>query len=391
VSDIFISYSREDAKFVEALIIALIDYGWSVWSDKSGITEGRPYDEQTENAILEATVALVIWSQSSVKSRWVRAEAAYAMARNKLIPIIADGSDPPLQFLHIQGVNLADWRQTNDDVAFKKLASVLSQRLDRVGRISQSDNETNLPARTAASPLSGAFSSWKSLRDSVFPPVGAGFDLYYVDRTFFIAQFGCVFAFFLVTLFGLVDLIAKTDGLNQTQFRLMVTGPTLLIMLALSFTPLVKRHSQTFMMVFGSIVVLLVYTTMQMVDGEFPVTTGAPTTTFLIVLGVMTVLPLRTASAVALGLLGFVAHEIYLFRASVPVPPALHAGYSICVFSVWLGLVAGAYFREWAMRKSYLDYDQASSKIAELKDRLVGLAVERNQTSLQNRSLRKVK
>jgi hypothetical protein len=56
-----------------------------------------------------------------------------------------------------------------------------------------------------------------------------------------------------------------------------------------------------------------------------------------------------------------------------------------------MALVAGSYFREWAMRKSYLDYDQASSKIAELKDRLLSLAVERHQSSLPNRSLRKVK
>ena len=218
MSDIFISYSREDSKFVEALIIALIDYGWSVWSDKSGISEGRPYDEQTENAILEATVALVIWSQSSVKSRWVRAEAAYALSRNKLIPIIADGSDPPLQFLHIQGVNLVDWRRTNDDAAFKKLASVLSQRLDRVGRIPQSDNETNLPARTAASSLSGAFSFWKSLRDAAFPPVSAGFEQYYTNRTFFIAQFTCVFGFFLVTLFGLLDFFCTIRRSRSDPF-----------------------------------------------------------------------------------------------------------------------------------------------------------------------------
>jgi len=391
VSDIFISYSREDSKFVEALIIALIDYGWSVWSDKSGISEGRPYDEQTENAILEATVALVIWSQSSVKSRWVRAEAAYALSRNKLIPIIADGSDPPLQFLHIQGVNLVDWRRTNDDAAFKKLASVLSQRLDRVGRIPQSDNETNLPARTAASSLSGAFSFWKSLRDAAFPPVSAGFEQYYTNRTFFIAQFTCVFGFFLVTLFGLLDFFAPSGGLDQTRFRLIVTGPSLLILLALSFTALAKRHSQTFLMIFGCVLMLLVYKTTKMVDGEFPATTGAPTTTFLIMMVLGTVLPLRTANAAALGLFAFLAHEYYIFKASVPVPPPLLAGYSICVASSWMALVVGSYFRESVMRKSYQDYDQASSKIAELKERLVGLAVERNQTSLPNRSLRNVK
>ena len=391
MSDIFISYSREDSKFVEALIMALIDYGWSVWSDKSGIPEGRPFDQEIENAIADAAVTLVIWSRASVKSRWVRAEASFALDKNKLIPINADGTDPPLQFLHIQGVDLADWGQTREESSFKKLAHMLSERLDRVGRIPKSQEAGNTPGQVTASPLHSVFANWKSLRDAAFLPVSAGFEQYYANRTFFIAQFTCVFGFFLVTLFGLLDFFAQSGGLDQTRFRLMVTGPSLLILLALSFTALAKRHSQTFLMVFGCVLVLLVYKTTKMVDGEFPATTGAPTTTFLIMMVLGTVLPLRTANAAALGLFVFLAHEFYIFNASVPVPAPLLAGYSICVVSAWMALVVGSYFREWVMRKSYLDYDQASSKIAELKERLLSLAVERNQTSHPNRSLRKIK
>src|SRR4029077_11112584 len=142
MSDVFISYSREDSKFVEALILALIENGWSVWSDKSAVAEGRPFDTQIENAILEAGVTLVVWSRVSVKSRWVRAEAAFALGRDKLVPVIAEDIDPPLQFLHIHGVNLAGWDGTSDHLNFKKLAEVLSRRLDRVGRIPNSENES---------------------------------------------------------------------------------------------------------------------------------------------------------------------------------------------------------------------------------------------------------
>jgi hypothetical protein len=303
MSDIFISYSREDSKFVEALIIALIDYGWSVWSDKSGISEGKPYDQQTENAIADATVALVIWSRASVKSRWVRAEASFALERDKLIPISADGVDPPLQFLHIQAVNLANWGQTSDEPSFKRLAATLSERLDRVGRIPKPQEGGNTPEQVTASPVYGIFTYCKTLRDGAFPKVGAGFDRYFANRTFFIIQFACVFTFFLIILFGLMDFFVKSGGLDQTRFRLMVTGPSLLILLALSFTPLAKRHSQAFGMIFGCVVLLLVYRTTKMVDGAFPVTTGAPTTTFLILMAMMIVLPLRTANAAALGLL----------------------------------------------------------------------------------------
>lgn len=387
MSDIFISYSREDSQFVDALIMALIEYGWSVWSDKSGMSEGRPFDQQIENAIMEATVALVVWSHSSVKSRWVRAEAAFALDKDKLIPVIADGSDPPLQFLHIQSVSMADWHRTNDDPAFKKLAAMLSQRLDQVGRIPQLDKKPSLPAKAETSTLGHVFTSWKSLRDAAFPPVGPGFSEYYANRTFFITQFACIFGFCLVTLFGLNDFFAQSGGVEQTRFRFMVTGPSLLIMLALSFTTLAKRHSQTFALVFGCLALLINFKSMTLVESSFPASTGAATTAFLVVIAVTMVLPLRAINAALLGALTFALHERYILNAPTPISTALLTGYSICVLSAGLASVAVAYFRERVLRKCFNDFDQASAKMAELKDRLMALAVQRRQAQAPDRSL----
>jgi len=35
----------------------------------------------------------VIWSEHSIKSHWVRAEAAYALGKHKLLPILIDQSE----------------------------------------------------------------------------------------------------------------------------------------------------------------------------------------------------------------------------------------------------------------------------------------------------------
>jgi hypothetical protein len=48
---------------------------------------------------------IVIWSEHSVKSHWVRAEAAYALGKHKLLPISIDQSEPPLQFMQIQTID----------------------------------------------------------------------------------------------------------------------------------------------------------------------------------------------------------------------------------------------------------------------------------------------
>jgi TIR domain len=380
MSDIFISYSREDSQFVEALIMALINYGWSVWSDKIAISEGRPYDEQTEHAIGEATVTLVIWSQASVKSRWVRAEAAYALQRDKLVPVIAEDVDPPLQFLHIQALNLVDWDKTNDDLYFKRLAVALSGRLDRVGRNIQA--EPKALVKLDASPPAGILALHKKL----FPAVSRGFDEYFTNRTFYIAQFACGLAVCLVTIFGLIDLLSHASA-GHTVFRSLVEAPTFLLLLAFSFTPLAKRNAQTFALTFGIIALLIIFISSQRVESTYPVTTGAATTTFMVALAVFTVLPLKTPHAAILGVLTLVTHHIYIMWTHTPINPGLQAGYSICVLSATLALVAVAYFRERLMRNSFLDNERATAKIAELRERLMTLAVQQKQT--RNRSSNK--
>jgi hypothetical protein len=104
----------------------------------------------------------------------------------------------------------------------------------------------------------------------------------------------------------------------------------------------------------------------------------------------MMILPLRAANAAALGALVFALHEIYIFGSSVPVPRSLLTGYSICVVSAWMALVAGAYFHERAMRRSFTDYDQAAAKVTELKERMMAMAVQRHQSSAPDRALQNI-
>jgi len=385
MSDIFISYSRDDSQFVEALIMALINHGWSVWSDKSAMSEGRPYDEQTEYAIGEATVTLVVWSQASVKSRWVRAEAAYALQREKLVPVIAEDVDPPLQFLHIQAVSLVGWDKTNDDLYFKKLAAALSRRLDRVGRTAQSENEPHLPVKPSASSPKGI----SAVQKKFFPVTNPGFDVYFANRTFYIAQFACGLAVALVTIFGVIDLLSHASA-SHTVFRLLVEAPAFLILLALSLTPVAKRNSQKFSFAVGMIALLIVLISAQRMESTFPVSTGAATSTFLMVLTVFAVLPLKTPSAAILGLLTVALHYGYIASTHTPVNPGLQAGYSISVLSGTLAVFAVAYFREREMRNSFLEHERATAKIAELRERLMTLAVQKRQAKNRssNKSLR---
>ena len=84
--DIFISYAREDQSYAQRLAQALEEESWSVWWDLK-LRPGERFDEVIEQAIDNSGCVIVIWSNHSVKSRYVRDEAAYALDLNKLVPI----------------------------------------------------------------------------------------------------------------------------------------------------------------------------------------------------------------------------------------------------------------------------------------------------------------
>ena len=72
---IFLSYAREDQACAEALARVLEAAGHQVWWDRR-IDSGTEFTGEIEAALDAADVVLVAWSKDSVKSRWVRDEAA---------------------------------------------------------------------------------------------------------------------------------------------------------------------------------------------------------------------------------------------------------------------------------------------------------------------------
>src|SRR5262249_60141944 len=128
--ELFISYSRHDSDAANALADMLSKAGLSVWLDRKAIQEGDAFDTQIEEAIAQTCVVIVIWSEHSVKSHWVRAEAAYALGKRKLLPISIDQSEPPLQFMQIQTIDFRYWDRTSNHHAFQQLAGALAKRLE---------------------------------------------------------------------------------------------------------------------------------------------------------------------------------------------------------------------------------------------------------------------
>jgi hypothetical protein len=110
MADIFISYSKAERDLTVALARDLESQGFTVWWDTS-LLPGDDFPDEIKRQIDAACVAIVIWSESSVGSRWVKAEAQRADDLRKLITVHTSGLDPrtiPMPYNVIQSVDLSE-------------------------------------------------------------------------------------------------------------------------------------------------------------------------------------------------------------------------------------------------------------------------------------------
>ena len=144
MSDIFISYAREDKGRVEILAKALQANGWSVWWDPQ-IPAGKRFDQVIEEALAAAKCIIVVWSSHSISSLYVRAEANEGFKREILVPVMIEEVTVPLVFRQFQTALLMDWHGSTQDPAFEKLVKDIEGTLGSPA----TPSKTNGPAPIA--------------------------------------------------------------------------------------------------------------------------------------------------------------------------------------------------------------------------------------------------
>jgi adenylate cyclase len=156
MADIFVSYSRTDRARVVALVAAIEAQGWTVWWD-SAINTGQEFDSQIENELQQAAAAIVVWTQTSVASRWVRGEAREAADRGILVPVRFEGAKLPMDVRAIHTTDLDDWNDDPASAPFQELLRALGsmiarQRATRGGSVASGNAEANHAADATAAP-----------------------------------------------------------------------------------------------------------------------------------------------------------------------------------------------------------------------------------------------
>jgi hypothetical protein len=128
--DVFISYSRDNKARVADIAAAVAAAGYEVWWDAE-LPPHRSYGDVITEKIGNAKAAIVVWSQASAQSEWVRAEADVARNQKKLVQTAIDDVMPPLPFNQIQFADLSDWDGDPAHSAWRKVLLSLEELCGR--------------------------------------------------------------------------------------------------------------------------------------------------------------------------------------------------------------------------------------------------------------------
>ncbi|HKV96552.1 MAG TPA: TIR domain-containing protein [Gammaproteobacteria bacterium] len=147
MADVFVSYARSDKARVVPLVAALEAKGWSVWWDPE-INPGQEFDDQIDAEINAAKAVLVVWTPTSVVSRWVRGEAREAAERGILVPVRFEQAKLPMDVRAIHTTDLDNWREDPTSTPMQECLRALTAMIART----QAAQSTKAASVSSAAP-----------------------------------------------------------------------------------------------------------------------------------------------------------------------------------------------------------------------------------------------
>jgi hypothetical protein len=123
MTDVYISYAREDRERIRPLAEMLQFEGWDVWWDPSEPTiDGSA---ALDAKLGSAGAILVVWSSYSRASEYVRSEAATGLYKNKLIQARIDSAAPPRPFDQVEVIDVNHWSGERDDPHWRRILAAV--------------------------------------------------------------------------------------------------------------------------------------------------------------------------------------------------------------------------------------------------------------------------
>ena len=132
MSEVFISYARDDKERIAPIVEGLRSLGLAAWTD-GPLNSGEDWDEEIGRRLREAKVVLVCWSKDSIHSVRVNGEASVAQSQDKFVPCLLEECNAPAQFQSQQAENFSGWTGGSDHAGWRELVKRISGLVGRPG------------------------------------------------------------------------------------------------------------------------------------------------------------------------------------------------------------------------------------------------------------------
>ena len=147
--DVFISYKREERPLADQVARALKEAGYVAVTDLN-IQKATDFGEAIDGMIRAAKVVVVLWTQASAASKWVRTEAVEGYALGKYLGVRVDpvsASDLPIE------VRRNNWLDLSGAPLPQGLPALLSEVERLAGQTRRNASEAETAAQTAEKDL----------------------------------------------------------------------------------------------------------------------------------------------------------------------------------------------------------------------------------------------
>ncbi len=128
MTDVFISYKREDRNYARKIAELLVERGYDVWWDIELLPGDRFADEINE-ILSNAKVVIVLWTPESIRSNWVKSEASIALSKDILIPICLRSTNIPAPFNTLHSLDLTSWNGVDANAELDIVIKAIEKRI----------------------------------------------------------------------------------------------------------------------------------------------------------------------------------------------------------------------------------------------------------------------
>lgn len=168
MSDIFISYKREEREKARAIAEMLVKHGYDVWWDIE-LLPGDKFSREIDEVIKNASAAIVLWSKKAVDSNFIRAEAHKANNRNILITARLDECELPIPFNISHTMDLSMWDGSPNSPMLEPLVKAVKKKIG--SRSNKVQTKKEIETKIEQPKALGEVEYWKSISEGKAPKI----------------------------------------------------------------------------------------------------------------------------------------------------------------------------------------------------------------------------